>query len=59
MKNKKKTLRTKISLVIGLVWLVLGLLLTILDPGSLFFILILGLGILFTTYTLYKSQILL
>ena len=59
MKYKKETHRTKISLVIGLVWLVLGLLLTILDPGSLFFTLILGSGILFTTYMLYKTQILL
>lgn len=59
MKNKKETHRTKISLVIGLVWLVIGLLLTIIDPRSLFFTLILGSGILFTTYIFYKLQILL
>jgi len=55
MKNKKK----KISLLLAVIWLIVGILLTILEPNNLFFTLFLGLGIFFTTYTLQKNKILL
>lgn len=53
MKNKNK----KISLVFGIVWLIGGILLTIVAPNNLFFTLFLGLGIFFTIYTLQKNKI--
>jgi hypothetical protein len=55
MKNKK----IKISLLLAVIWLIVGILLTILEPNNLFFTVFLGLGIFFTTYTLQKNKILL
>ncbi|SEG46781.1 hypothetical protein SAMN04488130_11539 [Flavobacterium urumqiense] len=50
MKNKN------IILFIGAIWLICGILLTILEPKNIFFTLFLGIGIFFTTYKLPKTQ---
>ncbi|SFF17008.1 hypothetical protein SAMN04488131_11088 [Flavobacterium xueshanense] len=50
MKNKN------ISLFIGAIWLICGILLTFLEPKNIFFTLFLGIGIFFTTYKLPKTQ---
>ena len=48
----------KNSLLISVIWLIVAILLTFLEPNNLFFTLFLGLGIFFTTYTLQKNKIL-
>ncbi|CAM4109846.1 hypothetical protein FLSI110296_14335 [Flavobacterium sinopsychrotolerans] len=48
-----------ISLLVAVIWLIVGILLTFLEPNNLFFTLFLGSGIFFTTYTLQKNKILL
>ena len=53
MKKKKN------NLLIAVIWLIVAIVLTILEPNNLFFTLFLGLGIFFTTYTLQKNKILL
>lgn len=55
MKNKN----IKISLLVAVIWLILGILLTILEPTNFFFTMFLGSGIFFTIYTLQKNKILL
>jgi hypothetical protein len=59
MENKKENETRKISLYLGVVWLIGGILLTVLDSKNLFFTFFLGLGIFFTVHSLMKTQILL
>jgi hypothetical protein len=59
MENKKDNMDVKISLSIGLCWLICAIVLTTVYPKNLFFTLFLGLGIFFTVYSLKKIQILL
>lgn len=54
MKNKNKI--KKISLLVGAIWLICGILLTILEPKNIFFTLFLGIGIFFSIYKLPKTQ---
>lgn len=50
IKNKE------ISLLIGALWLLCGILLNVLEPENIFFTLFLGIGIFFTTYRLPKKS---
>lgn len=45
-----------INLLIGAIWLICGIILTVYEPENLFFSLFLGIGIFFTTYKLPKNQ---
>ena len=46
----------KIRLLIGAIWLICGILLTILEPENIFFTLFLAVGIFFSVYALQKIQ---
>jgi hypothetical protein len=58
MENQKENKSAKTRLAFGVVWLIGGILGTIIDSENIFFTLFLGLGIFFTTHTLKKNQIL-
>ena len=46
----------KISLLVGAIWLICGILSTILEPENIFFTLFLSVGIFFSVYALTKTQ---
>jgi hypothetical protein len=46
----------KISLLVGAIWLICGILSTILEPENIFFTLFLIVGIFFSVYALTKTQ---
>ncbi|MFE3870970.1 hypothetical protein ACFX5F_07010 [Flavobacterium sp. ZS1P70] len=46
----------KISLLVGAIWLICGIVFTVLEPNNIFFTLFLGLGIFFSVYALTKTQ---
>jgi hypothetical protein len=45
-----------ISLLVGAIWLICGILSTILEPENIFFTLFLSVGIFFSVYALTKTQ---
>lgn len=46
----------KISLLVAAIWLICGILSTILEPENIFFTLFLSVGIFFSVYALTKTQ---